>query len=227
MRRDRARGQRSTAGGRGRRPRHAAVAGVRRSRIHPAAGPRVDRRGSTRCRFRHQTQARRGADRQRRRRALLHSSGHAVSFVPRADDRGRRQGASRAFVPAGFLVQPVEASEVAERLLRCIADGPRGRVTDFGGPEVLSFKDAAAQWQEARQVRKPNVPFPFPDRWPGRSEPARARRRRAAGDGFPGGNGSWGRGTVNRICFQLPVSSFPLLDPESQVPSPESPNRPC
>ena len=65
-------------------------------------------------------------------------------------------------VPGGFLVQPVEASEVAEQLMRCIADGPRGRVTDFGGPEVLSFKDAAVQWQEARQVRKRIVPVPVP-----------------------------------------------------------------
>ena len=63
-------------------------------------------------------------------------------------------------VPAGFLVQPVEVSEVAERLMRCLADGPRGRVTDFGGPEVLSFDDAALQWQEARQVRKRVVPIP-------------------------------------------------------------------
>ncbi len=63
-------------------------------------------------------------------------------------------------LPAGFLVQPVEASEVAGRLMRCIAEGPRGRVTDFGGPEVLSFRDAGLQWQEARQVRKRIVPVP-------------------------------------------------------------------
>ena len=65
-------------------------------------------------------------------------------------------------VPRGFLVQPVEASEVAQRLMRCIADGPRGRVADFGGPEVLSFGDAAVQWQEARRVRKRIVPIPVP-----------------------------------------------------------------
>jgi uncharacterized protein YbjT (DUF2867 family) len=65
-------------------------------------------------------------------------------------------------LPAGFVVQPVEASEVAGRLMRCIADGPRGRVTDFGGPEVLSFREAALQWQEARHVKKPIVPIPVP-----------------------------------------------------------------
>jgi uncharacterized protein YbjT (DUF2867 family) len=65
-------------------------------------------------------------------------------------------------LPAGFVVQPVEASEVAGRLMRCIADGPRGRVTDFGGPEVLSFRAAALQWQEARNVSKPILPIPVP-----------------------------------------------------------------
>ena len=65
-------------------------------------------------------------------------------------------------VPAGFVIQPVEASEIAERLMRCIADGPRGRVTDFGGPEVLSFRDAAAQWQQARRMSKRIVPIPVP-----------------------------------------------------------------
>jgi uncharacterized protein YbjT (DUF2867 family) len=65
-------------------------------------------------------------------------------------------------LPAGFVVQPVEASEVAVRLMRCIADGPRGRVTDFGGPEVLTFRDATLQWQAAGHVRKPIVPIPVP-----------------------------------------------------------------
>jgi uncharacterized protein YbjT (DUF2867 family) len=65
-------------------------------------------------------------------------------------------------LPAGFLVQPVEASEVAGRLMRCIADGPRGRVTDYGGPEVLSFREAGRQWREARHVTKRIVPIPVP-----------------------------------------------------------------
>jgi uncharacterized protein YbjT (DUF2867 family) len=65
-------------------------------------------------------------------------------------------------VPAGFLVQPVEASEVAERVIRCLGDGPRGRVADFAGPEVLSFKDAAVQWQQARNLTKPVASIPVP-----------------------------------------------------------------
>jgi uncharacterized protein YbjT (DUF2867 family) len=65
-------------------------------------------------------------------------------------------------VPAGFVVQPVEVSEVAERLVRCIADGPRGRLTDFGGPDVLSFTEAARHWKKARNVAKRIVPIPVP-----------------------------------------------------------------
>jgi hypothetical protein len=65
-------------------------------------------------------------------------------------------------VPAGFLVQPVEASEVAQRVIRCLGDGPRGRVADFGGPDVLSFRDAALQWRVARHVDKPVVAVPVP-----------------------------------------------------------------
>jgi uncharacterized protein YbjT (DUF2867 family) len=65
-------------------------------------------------------------------------------------------------IPSGILVQPVEASEVAERLMRCVAEGPRGRVTDFGGPEVLSWREAAAQWQAARHTTKKAIPVPLP-----------------------------------------------------------------
>ena len=64
-------------------------------------------------------------------------------------------------VPTGIVVQPVEASEVAERLMRCVGEGPRGRVTDFGGPEVLSWRDAVEQWRVARHISKRLVPVPY------------------------------------------------------------------
>jgi uncharacterized protein YbjT (DUF2867 family) len=64
-------------------------------------------------------------------------------------------------VPTGIVVQPVEASEVAERLMRCVAEGPRGRVNDFGGPEVLSWHDAVEQWRTARHINKRLVPIPY------------------------------------------------------------------
>ena len=38
--------------------------------------------------------------------------------------------------PAGVDVQPVDAAEVAERVVRLLRVGPAGRVPDFGGPEI-------------------------------------------------------------------------------------------
>ena len=64
-------------------------------------------------------------------------------------------------IPGALLVQPVEASEVAERLLRCVSEGPRGRVPDYGGPEVLSWREAAEQWVAARRLRKRVVSIPL------------------------------------------------------------------
>ena len=100
-------------------------------------------------------------------------------------------------LPAGFLVQPVEASEVAERLMRCIAEGPRGRVTDFGGPQVLSFRDAGMHWQEARHISKRIVPIPVLGPMARALRAARARPRRATVAPSPGGNGSCTPGTSN------------------------------
>ena len=63
-------------------------------------------------------------------------------------------------LPAGYHVQSVDVGDVAARLLRAIADGPRGLLPDFGGPERLTVREAARIWKEARGVRKPIVPFP-------------------------------------------------------------------
>ena len=39
-------------------------------------------------------------------------------------------------VPAGFLFQPVDAGEVASRLVELALSEPAGRVGDMGGPEI-------------------------------------------------------------------------------------------
>jgi uncharacterized protein YbjT (DUF2867 family) len=67
-------------------------------------------------------------------------------------------------LPAGFHMQSVATEEVAARLLRALADGPHGRLPDFGGPEPLPLAAAAAAWKAARGVRKPTVPVPLPGR---------------------------------------------------------------
>lgn len=65
-------------------------------------------------------------------------------------------------LPSGFKFQPVDEAEVAARLVRCLADGPRGRTEDFGGPEVLPLEVLAASWMEAAGVRKKMLPLPLP-----------------------------------------------------------------
>ncbi|HVG44960.1 MAG TPA: NAD(P)H-binding protein [Longimicrobium sp.] len=67
-------------------------------------------------------------------------------------------------LPIGFQVQSVDVAEVARRLLRCAEAGPGGRLPDFGGPEAMSFREAARAWRAARGVRKPVLPLPLPGR---------------------------------------------------------------
>ena len=65
-------------------------------------------------------------------------------------------------LPAGFALQSVHAAEVAERLVAAAVAGPRGRLPDLGGPEVLSVAEAAEQWKHARGVRRHTVQLPLP-----------------------------------------------------------------
>lgn len=58
------------------------------------------------------------------------------------------------------LILPVSAQtihmpEVAERLADLVKAGPSGRVADLGGPEQLTLREYAQQWQAARGVRRP------------------------------------------------------------------------
>ena len=65
-------------------------------------------------------------------------------------------------LPAGFKFQSVDESEVAARLAACLADGPRGRLVDFGGPEVLTLDEMAEAWMETCGVRKRLIRLPLP-----------------------------------------------------------------
>lgn len=65
-------------------------------------------------------------------------------------------------VPAGFLVQPVDAGEVAARLVEIALGAPRGRASDMGGPAVLTFEQAICQYLAARETRRAVLPLPLP-----------------------------------------------------------------
>ena len=65
-------------------------------------------------------------------------------------------------VPTSFKFQTVAESEVAKRLTTCLADGPRGRVPDFGGPEVLTYGAMARTWMDVKGMRRLVIPLPLP-----------------------------------------------------------------
>ena len=57
--------------------------------------------------------------------------------------------------PRGFLLQPVAAEEVADRLVRAVEDGPCGRLRDLGGPEIVEVGELAAALRRTRRLRRP------------------------------------------------------------------------
>ena len=79
----------------------------------------------------------------------------------------RLRGASRVpgitAIPFDWKYQPVDAKEVAARLVEVVLSDPRGMLEDFGGPEVRDFKSIAQAWLIARKERRRliNLPMPF------------------------------------------------------------------
>jgi uncharacterized protein YbjT (DUF2867 family) len=67
-------------------------------------------------------------------------------------------------VPAGIRLQPVDAGEVAARLVELAADGPRGRAPDLGGPEARGMGDLARTYLRAARRRRPVLTLPVPGR---------------------------------------------------------------
>ena len=51
--------------------------------------------------------------------------------------------------------QPIATEEVAVRLVELVAAKPSGHVTDIGGPEQLTLREAIGSWQEAVGTHKP------------------------------------------------------------------------
>jgi uncharacterized protein YbjT (DUF2867 family) len=65
-------------------------------------------------------------------------------------------------VPAGFRVQPVDAGEVAERLVLLALGEPAGRVPDLGGPNVVTAADLIRTYLRLAGRKRPVVEFPLP-----------------------------------------------------------------
>ena len=67
-------------------------------------------------------------------------------------------------LPTDFQFQPVDPKEVADRLYRCVIEGPGGYLPDFGGPEVRYLGDLAQSWMEVWGLQRSLVRLPLPGR---------------------------------------------------------------
>lgn len=67
-----------------------------------------------------------------------------------------------AAVPKGFLFQPVDAGEVAGRLVDLALSGPSGRAPDFGGLEVRTAAELARSYRSAKGLREAVLQVPLP-----------------------------------------------------------------
>jgi uncharacterized protein YbjT (DUF2867 family) len=67
-----------------------------------------------------------------------------------------------ALVPFKWQFQPVDAGEVAARLVEVVTAPPAGMLPDFGGPEVRDFKSLAESWLKARELNKRLINLPLP-----------------------------------------------------------------
>ena len=65
-------------------------------------------------------------------------------------------------LPAGFRVQPVEADEVAARLVELALGEPAGMVPDMGGPRVYGAAELLRGYLRATKRRRPIVAIPLP-----------------------------------------------------------------
>jgi uncharacterized protein YbjT (DUF2867 family) len=64
--------------------------------------------------------------------------------------------------PRGFLLQPMDIGEVADRMIELALSGPAGRVPDIGGPEVKTLPDLARSYLKATERRRRVVEVPVP-----------------------------------------------------------------
>lgn len=65
-------------------------------------------------------------------------------------------------IPRGFQGQPIDAGEVADRLVELALSGPAGRVPDIGGPEVSTLSHAARAYLETFGLRRRILEFSVP-----------------------------------------------------------------
>jgi len=65
-------------------------------------------------------------------------------------------------IPAGFRFQPIDAGEVATRLVELALGTPAGLVPDMAGPRVYTMAELIRGYLRARGKRRPIVPVRLP-----------------------------------------------------------------
>jgi uncharacterized protein YbjT (DUF2867 family) len=65
-------------------------------------------------------------------------------------------------VPAGVRFQPVDAGEVAARLVELALGPPAGLVPELGGPRIHGMDELVRGYLRARRRRRPVLPVPLP-----------------------------------------------------------------
>jgi uncharacterized protein YbjT (DUF2867 family) len=65
-------------------------------------------------------------------------------------------------IPKNTPWQPVDAGEVADRLCDAVVKGPRCRLPDMGGPQVLNADELARAWLAAKGIRRPLLQLTLP-----------------------------------------------------------------
>ena len=67
-------------------------------------------------------------------------------------------------VPAGWRFQPVDAGEVADRLVELALGAPSGLVPDLGGPRVYELAELVRAWLRSQGRHRPVLPIWTPGR---------------------------------------------------------------
>ncbi|GAA3434653.1 SDR family oxidoreductase [Kutzneria kofuensis] len=65
-------------------------------------------------------------------------------------------------LPAGFRFQPIDATDVADRLTGLALGAPAGRVADMGGPQILDVRQLARTYLMLTGKRRPLLSVPVP-----------------------------------------------------------------
>jgi uncharacterized protein YbjT (DUF2867 family) len=97
-------------------------------------------------------------------------------------------------LPAGFRFQPVDAGEVATRLVELALGTPAGLVPDMGGPKVYGMAELLRDYLRATHRRRPIIPVWLP------GKAARALRAGAnLAPGRPMGRRTWEEFLAERV----------------------------